>query len=257
MGDGDNGAMVLDPQKHAMRGGTIADIASYDPVFALALAMQIPQVPYSWTLTGVLNDTTDLNTPFEALQQEPLAQRTWVRDIAWSINLPNFFNQQVLSTLATAMYRASTGVQAQVWAWDAPKYIIAPYSPLETLFPNLVARWAHGWRLERLTALKADLLLTQAPAGATSNVGPLTVNITFNGFQFFDPYIDEVPPGEARCVLEKAGFPVGPSVYSCIQGVRSSVGMMGLGKLPTFDYSMGTPDQIRKMIPLGGKRGRE
>lgn len=223
----------------ALTGGeqTIEAMAARDPVYALAYALGIPKVPYAWALQGIFNDTTDFNTIVQALQQAPLAQRTWVRKVKFSLWLPNYFPNQVLSTLAAAQLRAETGILAQVWSYDAPKYVIASFSPLETLFGGQDGSddWVRGWRLERQGALKADLQLQQGPGGTTTNVGPMTVNLQFLGSQFLDPYIDEVSPYEARCVLEKSGFRTGTHVQECAKAVRKNIGV-GRLEMPDFDY---------------------
>ena len=213
---------------------TIEALAARDPVYALAVALGIPRVPYGWALQGIFADTTNFDVIVQALQQEPLAQRTWVRRAKFSIWLPNYFPNQVLSTLAASQLRAETGVLAQVWSYDAPKFIIASFSPLETLFGGDGADdWVRGWRIERQGALKADLQLQQGPGGTTTNVGPMTVNLQFLGSQFFDPYIDEVSPYEARCVLEASGFRAGTHVQECARSVRKN---LGLGELPDFSH---------------------
>lgn len=226
---------------------TIEDVAATDPVMALAMALRIPKVPYGWTIQGIFQSTTDFEGIVEAYQEQPLAQRTWIEDVKFSIWLPNQFDGQVLTTLSTAMLLAQTGVLCQLWSYDAPKYIIAPFTPLETLFSTPFGgtrkSWMSGWRIERQGALKADLQLQQSPAGASDNVGPMTVNITFQGWQFFDPYIDEVTPEEATCVLRDSGYAVGPGVRECAQSVRRQ---NGLGRLPDFGYL----DSGKKIAPF-------
>lgn len=212
---------------------TIEHMAAHDPVAALAMALHVQRVPYSWTITGQFSTLDNFEETVAANQQEPLSQRTWIESIEYNILLPNVFTGQVLKSLSDAALRYSTGVIARLWCYDGPKYVIAQdFTPLENLLSNVEMRWPAGWRLEKNAALKADLQLTQAPYASDSNIGPMIVNITFNGFQFFDPFIDQVPPFIAAQALREAGYCL-PDVGVCAAKVRNS---MGIGQLPPDPY---------------------
>jgi hypothetical protein len=210
---------------------TIEAVAAHDPVAALAMALHIPRVPYSWTLNAQFADTTNFTETIEADQQQPLSQRTWIENIEYNILLPgtaggtNFFAGQILQPLAVASLRYSTGVVVRVWAYDAPKFVIAQdWTPIENLLSNIKQNWMAGWRIERQGALKVDMQLTQGPASTNTNVGPMTVNVTFNGFQFFDPFIDLCPPEAAAEALREAGYCL-PDVHGCCGAVAKRLGI--------------------------------
>lgn len=191
------------------RAELLRDLALFDPVAAYGIFLGIPRVPISMNATAIFS-SFQLGQIVEGDLDTTIAQRTWIDNIAYSIQVPNMFSGNVFKTQYDAYLKLAPGLSVRLTVHSGPKYLVSPqFTPLEN-FANLIgaARWTMGWPLYKQQSIKVEYLLTQAPSGPEPNGPPLSVTTSFNGWQFLDYTIDEIDPRVAADNLRKAGFDI-------------------------------------------------
>jgi hypothetical protein len=143
-----------------------------------------------------------------SLDAGAIAQRTWIDNINYSLQVPNVFTNQIFKTQSDAALKQSPGISVQLQVYGDPKYPVSPdYTPLENLI-NLIRsdRWPAGWPLYKQQLIQGLFQLTQAPGGAPAGMGPYNFVLSFNGWQFADASLEGVSPQVAACKLREAGL---------------------------------------------------
>jgi hypothetical protein len=192
----------------------IQDLAIVDPIAAYGIMCGVPRVPLSMNAPAVFS-SFKLGQVVEGDLDTTLAQRTWIDNIEFSIQLPNVFQGQVFKTLFDAMLRQEPGISTRVTVHAGPKYLVSPnFTPMQNFTTTFQQRWPHGWPLYKQQSLKVEYLLAYAPYAVEANGPPLNVTMTFNGWQFLDHTTDEIDVNEAAERLRKIGFFV-PKAIEC------------------------------------------
>ena len=185
-------------------------LALSDPVAALGILLGIPRVPFCVSMSGAFSTlAVGVGLPVAAsLDEGAIAQRTWIDNINYSLQVPNVFTNQVFKTQSDAALKQSPGISVQLQVYGDPKYPVSPdYTPLENLV-NLIRsdKWPAGWPLFKQQIIQGLFQLTQAPGGAPAGNGPYFFTLTFCGWQFLDSSIDNVTPQNAMAKLREAGL---------------------------------------------------
>lgn len=185
----------------------VADIAVYDPIVALGLLLHIPRIPISMNCVASFSSFDTGQLPIEGDLDTTITQRTWIDNIAYSLQLPNVFAGNIFKPQYDAYLKQQPGISVKVIVQSGPRYLVSPaYTPLEN-FSNLFAmRWAQGWPLFKQQSIQTFFQLTQAPPSTSPNAPPYNVTLTFNGWQFLDHTLDEVSPDDAAKRLRSMGM---------------------------------------------------
>lgn len=208
----------------------LQELAIRDPVAAYGIALGIPQIPWSASMSGVFPTLAvgSVATPTygPATGQLPVGatfppntvfQRTWVDNINYSLQCPDVFPNQIFKPQFDAFLKQNTGIIVKLEILGGPKYLVSPqYTPLENLVNMVRAdRWPAGWPLFKMQTLEGLFQLVQSPGSVpvsyingdvlVSN-GSYYFTLTFNGWQFQDCTIDNMDPKEAREKLRAAGI---------------------------------------------------
>jgi hypothetical protein len=189
----------------------IADIAVADPIAAYGIILGIPRVPVAFNITASFSSFSLDQNPVPAALEETVAQRTWIDNIQYDLQVPNLFSGQVFKTLSDTMFRYCPGVSVQMVVHSGPKYFVTPdFVPLNNFVNLMASRWPAGWPLFKQQSIITYFQLTQVPSGVNSP--PYNITLTLNGWQFLDHNVDEISVDVAACKLRELGFWVPPSV---------------------------------------------
>ena len=188
------------------RADWIGEIAALDPVSAYGLVLGIPRIPICINASGSFPSTLALGAiPITATIDTTIAQRTWIDNVTYDLQVPNQFQGSVLKTLSDAMLKFSPGVGVALEVQSGPRYVVSEdFTPLENFVNAINSRWTRGWPLFKQQSLLIQFSLTQLPSG--SSTGPYNVTMTFNGWQFLDHTVDEVSVDVAARKLREMGF---------------------------------------------------
>jgi hypothetical protein len=185
----------------------IQDLALYDPIAALGTVLQIPKIPISMNCIASFTSFDVLQPPIEGDLDTTIAQRTWIDNIAYSLQQPNVFAGNIQKTAYDAYLKQQPGISVQIAVHSGPRYLVSPaYTPLENFVDLFTKRWPMGWPLFKQQSIKTMFQLTQAPPSTDPNGPPYNVALTFNGWQFLDHTVDETPVEEAAERLRQMGF---------------------------------------------------
>jgi hypothetical protein len=194
----------------------IERLAMVDPIAAYGIVLGIPQIPLSMNCSASFSSFALDQQPVEGDLDTPIAQRTWVDNIQFSLQLPNVFANDVFQSQYVAMLKQSPGISIQMIVQGGPRYLVSPeFTPLEN-FVNVLngTRWTSGWPLFKQQSVQVFFQLTQAPSGLSPNAPPYNVTLTFNCWQFLDHTVDEVSVDVAARKLRDLGFFV-PKAVEC------------------------------------------
>jgi hypothetical protein len=170
----------------------------------------IPLVPYMQSMSVSFSSFALGQQPLEtSLDTTTLSTRTWINNISPSYQQPNVFAGNVFKTQYDAALRQAPGVACRLTQFSGPKTLLSlNFTPLENITDVFTRMWTNGWQLYKFQSIKGEFQLTQAPPGTDPNGPPYIVSLTFGGWQFEDPCIDDITPNEASQRLRKAGFDV-------------------------------------------------
>jgi hypothetical protein len=191
----------------AVRSTSLQDLALYDPIAALGIVLGIPRLPISMNCVASFTSFDTGQAPIEGDLDTTIVQRTWIDNIAYSLQQPNVFAGNIQKPDYDFKLKQQPGISVQVQVQSGPRYLVSPqYTPLEN-FSNLFAmRWSLGWQLCKLQSIKTFFQLTQAPPSTSPNGPPYNVTLTFNCWQFLDHTLEERGRDDAACRLRKLGF---------------------------------------------------
>jgi len=185
----------------------IQDIALYDPIAAYGMALGIPRVPIVMNCVGTFSTFAVPQPPIEGDLDTTIATRTWIDNIQYSILVPNVFSGNIFKTLYDAMLKVQPGISVQVAVQSGPRYIVSVnFTPLEGLASMLASRWPAGWPLYKQQSIATKFMLTQPQPSTGANGPPMTVTLTFAGWQFLDQTLDAITANQAAAELKKMGF---------------------------------------------------
>lgn len=185
----------------------IQDMALYDPVAAYGMALGIPRVPISMNCQAVFSSFAVPQPPINGDLDTTIATRTWVDQIAYSLQQPNVFSGNVFKTLYDAMLKQQPGISIQIAVHSGPRYLVSPaYTPIENFAYMFAARWPAGWPLFKQQSIKTSFLLTQPPPSIEPSSPPYSCVLTFSGWQFLDQTLDALSANDAAAQLTKMGF---------------------------------------------------
>ena len=194
------------------RAVDIRDIALWDPIAAYGLLLGIPRVPFAMNTQAIFSTLqVGGGLPVEGDLDTTIAYRTWIDNIQYSVQTPNVFAGNVFKSLFDAMLRfGEPGIAVRVTVLSGPKYLVSPnFTPINN-FVQLInsPRWPMGWPLFKQQTIKTEFILTYANGPYAQQAGPLTVTMTYNGWQFLDHTLDEMDPKVAARKLREAGITV-------------------------------------------------
>ena len=199
----------------------IAKLAIYDPVAAFGMLMGIPRIPFSTSSKIISFTNFALNTDGTIQNVQPIvvpidaviAYRTWIDNLTYSLSVTGVdgaappFGGSVFQPFWLAQLRKSTGVNIKAEVMAGPKYLVMEhFTPLENFINVFRSAWPAGWPIYKQQSIQVKALLTALPGGSSSSLGSYNVKITWNGWQFIDPSLDEMTGDEARVCLRKQGI---------------------------------------------------
>jgi len=187
----------------------ILDIALWDPIAAYGIITGMPRIPVQMNCTASFNSFSLDQIPVEGDLDTTICNRVWISRIDYSLALPNVFAGNIFKTLSDAMLRVGQpGVGVKCTVHGGPRYTITPnFTPLENFTNVITDMWPAGWPLYRNQSIKTEFVLTGSPPSTAPNVPPYNITVTFTGWQFLDPTIDEMSVDDARARLHKMGVP--------------------------------------------------
>lgn len=167
---------------------SIHELAISDPVAAYGIWMGIPRVPFYFSLFGSFSTlSTNVGLPVKAASPlAAIAQRVWIRDINYSLQVPNINPNNVFKPEFDARLKESPGISVKLAILGGPPFPESMgFEPLEGV-TNLIRadRWPVGWPLFPQQVVQGTFVLTQSPGGLPSGMGPYNFVVTFNGWQF-------------------------------------------------------------------------
>lgn len=194
----------------------IEKLAMLDPIAAYGIVLGIPQIPISMNCSASFSSFALDQQPIEGDLDTTIAQRTWIDNIQYSLQLPNVFSGNIFQPQYIANLKQSPGINVQMIVQGGPRYLVSPnFTPIEN-FINLMdsSRWPGGWPLFKQQSIQVFFDLVVAPPSADPNGPPYNVTMTFNGWQFLDHTVDEVSVDVAARKLRELGFFV-PKAVEC------------------------------------------
>jgi len=199
-------------------------LALYDPIAAYALSQGIPRIPFVMNCAASFQSFALNQIPIEGDLDTVIPCRTWIQRVDYSLQQPNVFSGNVFKTLYDANLKQAPGVAVRVSVHSGPRYLVAPnFTPLENFTNIIMDTWPAGWTLYKQQSIKAEFILTQAPPATAPNGPPYNVTLTFTGWQFLDPSLDNMDPDDAAQRLRDAGYCV-PCVSACAKKLSGSAG---------------------------------
>jgi hypothetical protein len=185
----------------------IKKLAIYDPVAAYGILLGIPRVPL------VANHSVTFSS--FALNQAPIAKgldttfayRTWIESLTYSVTPIGQFSGNIFQTMYVANLRAATGVSVRASVHAGPRYLVAQqFTPLENFVNIFHSNWPCGWPLFKQQNILAEFLLTAVPGGDDSNLSAYSVTLSWSGWQFLDPSLEDMSGDQARKCLRDCGI---------------------------------------------------
>jgi hypothetical protein len=199
----------------------LTKLALYDPIAAYGILLGIPRVPIIMNSSVSFTTFTTEQIPIEAALDTTLAYRTWIDTVTYSVNPQGQFQGNVFQTTYAGYLRFATGISVRAEVLAGPKYIISQqFTPLENYCFQFAARYPAGWPLFKQQQINHEFMLTAVPGGSTTNLTSYDVTLTYAGWQFLDPSLDEMDASEARECLRNSGI----NVPEPCKNVRANLG---------------------------------
>lgn len=183
------------------RDHDIRNLALYAPRHAYAMMIGVPRVPFVNDIPIQFSSSTVNAPPVNQNFQNNLTQNTLIERVAYNISQPNSFPGSPFQTLYFNQLKQSgqTGVGVQLSVYGGPKYEVNnTFTELGNLIDVFAMTWPQGWPLYKQSNVKVSAILTQTPVSV-----PMTVTLTFLGWQFLDKSIDDMSDKDARANLRK------------------------------------------------------
>lgn len=185
----------------------IARLALYDPIAAYGLMLGIKRLPIHLPVAATFSSFTVPQAPIVGDLAVTIANRTWIQKINYSLSQPNEFAGNIFKPLYDACLKYHPGISVQVAILGGPRYVTAPaFVPLENVADLIDPSWPAGWVLQKQQSIQVQFQLTDPPSTTSPNGPPYTVNMTFTGWQFEDPRMDDVSHEDAIAALQEAGI---------------------------------------------------
>lgn len=186
------------------RDDQIRNLALYAPRIAYAMMIGVPRVPFVNDIPIQFSSSTVNAPPVNQNFQNNLSQDTVIERVAFSILQQNSFPGSPFQSLFFNQLKQSgqTGVGVQMSVYGGPKYEVNnTFTELGNLIDVFAMTWPQGWPLYKQSNVKVSAILTQTPVSV-----PMTVTLTFLGWQFLDKSIDDMSDRDARAALRKLGI---------------------------------------------------
>lgn len=182
-------------------------LATYDPVAAYGILLGIPRIPIVANSVASFSSFALNQIPLATALDVTLAARTWLDNITYSVNPRGQFSGNVFQPQYAAFLRQNTGISIRVTVLSGPKYLVCQnFTPLENFVNVFASRWPAGWPLYKQQTIKTEFMLTDVPGGDSTNLNAYDVTVTWNGWQFIDPCLDEMSGDEAWCKMRDMGI---------------------------------------------------
>jgi hypothetical protein len=194
----------------------IQNLAILDPIAAYGIMLGVQRIPISFNAAGSFSSFSLTQAPIEADLDTTIAQRTWIDNISYSLQLPNVFSGNIFQTQYIAFLKQSPGINVQILVQGGPRYLVSPnFTPLENFANMMATRWSAGWPLYKQQSIQVFFELTLAPPDTSPNGPPYNVTMTFNGWQFLDHTVDEISVDVAAKKLREMGFFIPSKQLEC------------------------------------------
>lgn len=181
----------------------ILEVARKSPRAALARLRGAIDAPFEATVYATFNATTDTIASGD-LDAPLLGAEFWVREVVYDIQVPVAFAGNVLKPLNDFLYNKTSGIAARLVVTGKPRYDVAPnYVPLSNMFDFIGRNWPHGWLLTKYNGVHMDFR-PQSPLP----FAPVTIAVTFRGFQYLCQGIDTMSLDAVFCELQRRGYDV-------------------------------------------------
>lgn len=178
-------------------------LALVDPIAAYGFLVGMRRLPVSINVTGTF-PTNTVGLQVEGSFDTQIDTRTWIRNIAFTLDQPSSFAASIFQAQFLKFLKEVSGVSARIEVASGPRYIEALHlTPLENLVNIFDNDWPNGWCIQKLQTVGVTFQLTRAQPSV-----PYNVVLTFNGWQFGDPQIDDISLSHAIACLRKAGIDV-------------------------------------------------
>lgn len=197
----------------------IRKLAIYDPVAAFGMLMGIPRIPFTTSssisftnFTQNADGSITNDVPQVSGIDSVIAYRTWIDNLTYSLSVtgigdaPPPFGGSVFQPMWLAQLRKSTGINIAAEVMAGPKYLVTDFVPLENFVNVFHSAWPAGWAIYKQQSIQVKALLTALPGGSAEGLGSYNVKITWNGWQFIDPSLDEMNGDQARVCLRNQGI---------------------------------------------------
>jgi hypothetical protein len=196
----------------------IQDLAIWDPIAAYGMLLQIPRVPIAMSARATFSSLSVPQPVVKGALDTTIATRTWIDNMSFDLSLPNAFSGQVFQTMYMSRLREHPGIEVRMVVYSGPKYVISiNNTPISNLVNQFASRWPRGWCLYKQQQIGVDFDLIDPPTLTSPNGPPYSITLTFNGWQFLDPSLDDMGADVAAAQLRKMGFCV-PDL-SCLRRV--------------------------------------
>src|SRR5215472_1745556 len=133
----------MEPRAHSL-----ADLALRDPIAAYGVLIGVPQVPIEMSCQAKFSSFDTQQIPIVGPLDTTIAQRTWVDQVNFDVQVPNLFAGNVFKTQFDAALRQAPGVSVLITVLGGPRYVEAPnFTPINNFAHYFAARWPAGWQL--------------------------------------------------------------------------------------------------------------
>lgn len=199
----------MQPRDHNIR-----NLAIYNPKLAYGMVAGVPRVPFLNELQLQFSSSV-VNAPaVEANFSNNVTQDTLIERVSFSIFEPNSFPGSPFQSLYFNQLKQSgrIGVGVQLYVFGGPKYAVNnTFTDVGNLADVFALAWPAGWPLQKQSNVKAQGMLLDTPVSV-----PLTLTLTFLGWQFLDKSIDDLSDEDCRERLNKLGIET-PRLTSILQ----------------------------------------
>lgn len=187
------------------RDHDIHNLAIYAPRVALGMILGVPRVPFVNELQLQFSSSVVNAPPVNQNFSNNITQDTLIERVSFNIFSPNTFPGSPFQSLYFNQLKQSgrTGVGVELSVFGGPKYAVNnTFTDVGNLADVFAVTWPAGWPLAKQSNVKASAILLDTPVSV-----PLTLTLTFLGWQFLDKVMDDMSDAEARKRLIDLGVP--------------------------------------------------
>ena len=191
----------------------ILDMAFWNPRAALGIILGIPRVPIAMNAVGTFSNPATGQVAILGALDTTVTQETWIQRVNYSIIQPNSFQGNIFKAQSDYFFKFVSGINVQCEINSGPRYVtnIEP-TPIENFADLMACNWPSGWPLYSEQSLRVFYSLSQPLPSV-----PVTVTLSFLGWQFLDRCIDRIGDEYARAQLRKLGIN-SPSLDALLAG---------------------------------------